>query len=127
MPDPEWDRLIAGLIARETWIMDGNYGRTIAPRMAAADTIIFLDLPRLVCLWRIVRRQIRYAGRSRPDMAAGCTERLDWKFVRWVLTYPEQRRPDMMRRLDAVKGAKQVVILRSRRQVDEFLASVARA
>ena len=126
-PDREWDRLIADLSARDEWIMDGNYGRTIVPRIAAADTIIFLDLPRLVCLWRIVRRQIRHAGRSRPDMAPGCNERLDWKFVSWVLTYPEQRRPEMMQRLDAARATKNVVVLQSQRQVDAFLASLSPA
>ena len=125
-PDAEWDRRIAELSARDAWIMDGNYGRTIATRMAAADTVIFLDLPRLVCTWRIVQRQIRYAGRSRPDSAPGCPERLTWEFVSWVWTYPSRRRPEMMQRLDAVRSTKKVVILKSQREVDAFVASVAR-
>jgi adenylate kinase family enzyme len=125
-PDAEWDRLIAELSGRDAWVMDGNYGRTIATRMAAADTIIFLDLPRLVCTWRIMKRQIRYAGRTRPDSAAGCPERLTWEFVSWVWTYPSRRRPEMLQRLDGVRSTKTVIVLKSQREVDDFLASLVR-
>jgi adenylate kinase family enzyme len=125
-PDAEWDRLITELSGRDAWIMDGNYGRTIATRMAAADTVIFLDLPRLVCTWRIMKRQIRYAGRTRPDSAAGCPERLTWEFVSWVWTYPSRRRPEMLQRLDGVRSTKTVIVLKSQREVDDFLASLVR-
>ena len=43
--------------------MDGNDGRTLPARLAACDTVIFLDTPRWRCLWRLVRRWLRYAGR----------------------------------------------------------------
>jgi hypothetical protein len=52
--------------------MDGNYGGTMELRLAAADTIIYLDLPPPLCLWRVFLRFWRYRGRSRPDVAAGC-------------------------------------------------------
>src|SRR6185503_15715699 len=60
MPDADWDRVMEDLVAGDNWIIDGNYGRTLSRRVAAADTIIFLDLPRLVCLWRLVRRRFQY-------------------------------------------------------------------
>ena len=125
MPDEEWDALIQRLIAQDQWIMDGNYGRTLPMRFAAADTIIFLDLPRLVCTWRIIARSFRYFGRSRPDVAPGCPERLSWEFLVWVWTYPSRRRPDILRRLDSLRAEKQVIILRSARDVDRFLATIA--
>lgn len=126
-PDPEWDRLIAKLCAGEAWIMDGNYGRTLGVRLAAADTVIFLNLPRLVCTWRIIKRQVRYFGRIRPDSAPGCPERLTWEFVWWVWTYPRRRRPDIIERLQTVRATKQVVVLNNVRQLRAFLASAARA
>lgn len=123
-PDEEWDALIQRLIAQDQWIMDGNYGRTLPMRFAAADTIIFLDLPRLVCTWRIIARSVRYFGRSRPDVAPGCPERLSWEFLVWVWTYPSRRRPDILRRLESVRVEKQVVVLRSVREVERFLAAI---
>ena len=59
-------------------VMDGNYGGTLEPRLARYDTVVFLDRSRLLCLWRVVRRKLAYHGRSRPDMAPGCVERIPW-------------------------------------------------
>ncbi|MGH7713986.1 MAG: AAA family ATPase, partial [Gemmatimonadaceae bacterium] len=73
-PNEDWDRTIGQLIARNAWVMDGNYGRTLPVRLAASDTVIFLDLPRYVCLWRLLRRRVRYGGHSRPDLPADCPE-----------------------------------------------------
>jgi adenylate kinase family enzyme len=119
-----WAERIALLVRDEAWIMDGNYGGTIDQRLAACDTVVFLDLPRTTCLWRILRRWWRYRGRTRPDLNAGCPEQLSWEFVRWVWTYPAARRPAMLRRLQAVSDAVRVVHLRSSREADAWLAQV---
>ena len=124
-PADEWAATVARLTAGDAWVMDGNYGGTLDARLAACDTAIFLDLPRLVCLWGVVRRWLRYRGRTRPDLAAGCPEQLSWEFVQWIWTYPRRRRPGVLARLRALEGGKRVVILRSRRAVRRFVESLA--
>lgn len=123
-PDSEWDRTIDELISRDAWVMDGNYGRTLPQRLAAADTIVFLDLPRVVCTWRILKRRFTHLGASRPDVAPGCPEQLNFEFVHWVWTYPSRKRPEIMRKLDALRHEKHVHILRSASDVRDFLASL---
>ena len=123
-PKDEWARAVDEIASRDAWIMDGNYGGTMERRLAACDTVVFLDLPRAICLWRVTRRALRYRGRSRPDMAPGCPERLTWEFARWVWDYPRRRRPGILARLDALAGAKRVVVLRSTREVERFLRDV---
>lgn len=104
--------------------MDGNYGGTLDARLAACDTVVFLDVPRLVCIARVIRRALRYAGRTRPDMAPGCPERLTWEFLAWVWTYPTRRRPDVLRRLAALPPETRVAILRTRRDVERFVEAI---
>jgi len=123
-PPDEWRATVARAIAGEAWVMDGNYGGTLAERLAAADTAIFLDLPRTLCLARVVLRWLRHAGRTRPDMAPGCPEQLTWEFVRWIWSYPRDRRPDVLRRLAALPPSTQAIVLRSPREVSDFLAAV---
>ena len=125
-PKDEWLQIVDEIVARDAWIMDGNYGGTLERRLAACDTVIFLDLPRLVCLQRVVRRALRYRGRTRPDMAPDCPERLNFEFVQWIWQYPRKRRPDILRRLDAVRGEKRVVILGSTHAVERFLRDALR-
>lgn len=126
-PAEEWRRTVAALSAAPAWVMDGNYGGTLDLRLAASDTVVFLDLPRVVCLWRIVRRALRHRGRSRPDMAPGCPEQLSWEFVRWVWSYPHRRRPGVLRRLAALPATTRVVVLRSRRAADVWVDALPRA
>ena len=69
------------LIKDEKWIIDGNYGGTMDIRLNAADTIIFLDIHRTICIYRAFKRIIKYRNKTRPDMGAGCEERFDLQFL----------------------------------------------
>ena len=123
-PSDEWDGIVEEVTSGPSWIMDGNYGRTLERRLERADAVIFLDLPRLVCLWRVLVRRFHYSGRSRPSMAPGCPERVTWEFGHWIWTYGKRRRPGILARLRAVESEKRVVILRSAREVREYLSGL---
>lgn len=125
-PKAEWLRVVEELVKRDTWIMDGNYSGTLDLRLEACDTVIFLDLPRLTCLWRVLKRAIRYRNTRRPDMAAGCEERLTLEFVQWVWNYPNRTRPKVIELLRGNSG-KTVIRLRSQPELDQFLAGVGAA
>ena len=46
-------------IASEWWVVDGNYGSLVQDLVfAAADTVVWLDLPRRVVMPRILRRTL---------------------------------------------------------------------
>ena len=92
-PRDEWITKQDRLVQRPQWIMDGNYSATQDIRLAVADTIIFLDTPRWLCLWRALKRRVHYHGRSRPDLPPDCPEALDWTFLRYTWSYPSERRP----------------------------------
>jgi adenylate kinase family enzyme len=123
-PREQWEAIQRALVVRDRWVMDGNYGGTLDIRLRAADTVVFLDLPRTLCLWRIVSRRFRYAGRSRPDMAPGCYDRLTWEFIHWVWTYPARRRPSILSTLSAYAPGRRIIRLRSTRAVAGFVASL---
>lgn len=125
-PEEEWRTLHDEAVRGDAWIIDGNYSRTWETRLPRADTIVFLDLPRWRCLWRVLWRRVRYAGRTRPDMAPGCPEKVDREFLAWVWQWHAQHRPRHLAALREYGREKDVVILRSPREVRAFLARVAR-
>jgi adenylate kinase family enzyme len=104
--------------------MDGNYSGTFDIRFAACDTILFLDMPRLMCLWRVIKRWLYYSlkNRTRPDLAEGCPEAMDWEFIQWVWNYPERTRPMTLTMLEKYKEEKRVMVLRSNCDVENFLS-----
>lgn len=120
-PKEVWEQTVRELAEGEAWVMDGNYGGTMDLRLAAADTILFLDLPPLLCLARVVRRQIRYRNRTRPDMGPGCPEKLDLVFLKWIWNYRRDRRPGILERMNRYTGGRRLVHLQTSAQVRRFL------
>lgn len=120
----EFDALLAQELAKDHWIMDGNFNRTMPERMKRCDTIIYLDFSRLACLMGVLKRIITTYGKVRPDMGEGCPERIDLEFLKWVWNFNKNKRKSYYELLNSL-GDKQVYILKNRREVNTFLASVA--
>jgi adenylate kinase family enzyme len=115
----DWQRRFAELAARSEWVMDGTFLSTIDAKLAAAELVVDVDLPRLLCLYRVLGRWLRYWGRTRPDMAPGCPEKVDWDFVRYIWLFGRRNRP----RLDEAERAsgKPVIRIRTRAEVRQFV------
>ncbi|HJR06304.1 MAG TPA: DNA topology modulation protein [Pyrinomonadaceae bacterium] len=126
-PKAAWAATVAELVGRDSWIMDGNYSGTFDIRLKACDAVVFLDMPRLVCLWRVLKRLMIYRNRSRPDMAEGCDEKLNWEFILWVWNYPKRTRPKITAWMRENSGSKKVIWLRSPAEVERYLADAGKA
>jgi adenylate kinase family enzyme len=127
-PTHEWREAHRDALAGEAWIADGNYGSTMEERLAAADTIVFLDVNPALCVWRVAARSVRMHGRTRPDLAPGCVERFrpraTLEFWWYVARYRRTRRTGVLDRIRSHGEGKRVEVLRSRRDVRRFLAAV---
>jgi len=121
--EAEFDEVLRQEVAKDRWIIDGNYSRTMPARLAAADTVIWLDFARRVCLWRAVKRRIIHHGKSRPDMSAGCAEKIDLEFLLWIWRYPARSRARTIERLACLDGGKTVLHFRRPRDVARWLAA----
>lgn len=119
------------IIARDRWIIDGNFGGTLSLRIAAADTILLLDLPPLLCVRRVIMRRLRGRGRTRPDMAQGCPEHLrltrtDREFLARVWNFRRNSLPGILPLLQGKREGARVITLRSPAAVERFIAEVER-
>jgi adenylate kinase family enzyme len=121
-----WRRTIEGLISQPAWIMDGNYSGTLEQRLASADTLIHLDYPTGLCLWRVIRRTASGFGRNRYDeLAPGCPERFDWSFLRFVINYRKDQRGRDLARMAAFTG--RLFRFTSPADLSAFIASLRNA
>ena len=120
----EWRRILAEILRGESWIIDGNYGSTMEMRLEASDTVILLDFPRYVCIWRALKRVVLYRNRTRPDMAEGCNEKIDWEFLAWIWYYPKRSKPKVENLLRRSENEKKVVRLRSKTEIENFIAKL---
>lgn len=120
-PPEEWPGRVDDLVAKEAWVMDGNYGGTLERRLTRAQAAIFLDVPRLTCLRRVIVRSWRYRGRPGPGLPEGCPERLEWQFLIWVWNFERRSRERVISLL--VASGLPVVHLRTRREVERWLTT----
>lgn len=125
-PREDMRQLLEELVSRESWIIEGNSPATLALRLARTDVVLWLRLPRTLCLWGILKRRLRYHGLARPDMADGCRERLNLEFLRYIWTFEQRHAPRLQRVLDDFPAVP-VVTLRARRQQALLLQELATA
>ena len=111
---------------RESWIVEGGHSATWPERLARADTIIWLDISLLRRYLRVTWRTLRYHGRARPDLPAGCPERFSLEFYSWIWGTRNSARAKIQVLLATASPEKRVVVLRSLRDTNAFLKSLER-
>ena len=112
----EYDARLAEILALDSWIIDGNYSRTLESRISVCDTVFLFDLPVEVCLDGAISR----LGNERYDMPWIDTE-LDPNLKREIEEFPNKNLPTIYALIDKYKDGKTIVIFKSREQADAFL------
>jgi adenylate kinase family enzyme len=114
---------------KPAWVMDGNYitNGAGALRRERADTLIWFDLPRWICMLGIIRRSVVSYGNVRPEMAPGCPEKFDLEFWRYVWTYRDRQRAKEVSYFAGLRADQRFVTFKRRAQAQAFLAEMKAA
>ena len=112
----EFDERIGEVLAKDRWIIDGNYRRTVEMRLKHADTAILFDLPTEVCLSGAVAR----LGQKREDIPWTESE-LDPQFRAEIEKFRTDTLPTVYKLLDEYQDRVNVVIFKSREEADGLL------
>lgn len=115
-----FDEELAHILSTPAWIIDGNYNRTILPRLLAADTVFLFDLPVEVCLCGIEARR----EQARPDMPWIETEP-DPEFEDFVRAFPETSLPTIREHIRLHGAGKQIMVFHTREQADAYLRDLS--
>ncbi|MEX0838897.1 MAG: topology modulation protein [Parvibaculum sp.] len=114
---------VAAAVAEDRWVIDGSFSRTFDIRLPRADTIVWVDQPRRVCLWRAFRRTMTLFGRTRADLAPGCPEKIDPAFYRFIWNFKRTHDAMIEEALARDASRAQLFRLRSDGEIAAFLAS----
>lgn len=121
-PEKEkWRAKVHKLVKGNSWIIDGNYQSTFDIRVPAADTIVFLDLPKYVSLFRIIKRYLKNHGQVRFDVGGDNFEKLDWQFVKWAVSFSREQ---ILNQLTSHMTNQRLVHLKSQREINQFLETI---
>ncbi len=114
-----FDAKLGEILARDRWIIDGNYQRTLERRLIACDTVFLLDYPTEVCLEGARER----VGRVREEMPWVESE-LDPEFRQAILDFSINQLPKIYELLDKHGKSKQIIIFKSRQESQKYLDSL---
>ena len=114
----KFDARIADILARDEWIIDGNYNRTLEVRLQACDTVFLFDLPTEVCIDGVRHR----IGAVREDMPWG-EEEFDPEFYEWIENFRRDRLPRIYELLGMYGAGKDVVIFHTREEADTWIGA----
>lgn len=110
---------IAEITKQKTWIIDG----VSESALKAADTIIFLDLPRRISYIRVIKRNWRYLFKSRPELPKNCPEILIVHHLfKIIWNFPVYVRPSILKHLRDNNEIKNIFHIRSKHNLNDFIA-----
>ncbi len=119
-------KMVGDIEAQDRWIFEGGFSKTYENRARRADTPIWLDLPVMLRLWRVIRRTFQTYGQTRPDLTPGCVEAFDshtLEFWHYVWRTRRTTRERVIKVID-VNPNQTLHHLQSRSQVAAFIANL---
>lgn len=117
----QWVTLVKSLIAEERWIIDGNYKNTLAIRIAAADTVVFLDYPRWLTVFRVLKRRIAFHRKQRPDMPPEWKEKMSRDFLKFIWSYRARERSRVLSLLEQNASGRSIFVFRHPAEAERWL------
>lgn len=110
---------------RNNWIIDGDFGL-----LKFADTVILLDFPLLLCLWRAGKRSLNnilawdFASlKVYLQIPAKIAERL--RFFTEVYKYPSKSGKKQAAKFEVLPAKQNQIVLKSPKEVEIFLQALA--
>ncbi len=116
--------IVQKIIDQPTRIVEWNYLVSFEQRILAADTLIYLDIPRMRCIRNVIIRMLKYRffKVDRPDIGVNKEKWLDFGFYKWIRQFPRVRGNKIFAILN--KHHKQIIRIRSHNEANRFVNSI---
>ncbi|MDE5619928.1 MAG: adenylate kinase [Ruminococcus sp.] len=112
----EFDSILNSIVKKDSWIIDGNYQRTLEMRLKECDTVFLLDFPTEICLSGAESR----IGKKREDLPWTETE-FDNEFRQFIIDFSENQLPEIYKLLENYRENKNIIIFYSREETNDYL------
>ncbi len=127
---PGWQKIDSGefekihnqLCDKSEWIIEGCATRFFEYRIKQADVVIFLDMPRFLCLYRVFKRAFTHFGYEYFSSAKGCPERYpDISFLRYIWNFSRKQRPIIKELMDTYGNQKQIFVVKNETELQSLI------
>lgn len=121
IPKEEFDQKLMKIFKEDSWIIDGNYQRTIEMRIKECDTVFLLDFSTEVCVSGAEAR----VGTKREDVPWE-VDKLDEEFKQTILDFRRDKLPKIYEILDNYKDKVNIIIFKSREETDNYINEMSK-
>lgn len=125
-PRAEALEIVERAVAQPRWIMDGTSPGTLPLRLPRADLVVWMRPPRHVSLYGVISRWLRLRGKTRPEMAENCPERLTFEFLSYIWNFEKTESPEIEQKLEDYGRDVPVLVVRSHAGTRRLLAQLRR-
>lgn len=115
----EFDAELEKILEKDSFIIDGNYGRTLEKRFMSCDTVFLFDLPTEVCL-EGARSRI---GKKREDLP-WIENELDEEFKEWIIGFRDRELRNIYALIEKCGSMREIHIFKTRQDADRFLLNI---
>lgn len=88
-----FDQKLEQVLSQEAWLIDGHYSRSLEARLKACDCVIWLDFPRLLCVYRVIKRYL--VGKTQGMTLGGNPLLLEKDFLKFVWQFNQENRANI--------------------------------
>ena len=114
----EFDQKLQAILQTDSWIIDGNYQRTLPLRFEACTDVFLLDLPLDQCLEGAASR----IGTIRDDMP-WIEQEFDPEFRQYIIDFPKDQLPQIYELVEKYRDSRRIIVFHSREEADRWLES----
>lgn len=108
------------ILATDEWIIDGNYASTLSQRLPRTQLVILLKVPRLVAIWRVIKRYLTYRGKGASN-PGGNPDTIDWEFISYIWHFPERQGREAQQLLDNAPPDLRIITAKNHQDVFDQL------
>lgn len=130
--DGEYNSASSSLPSQKTqtnadWIIEGMATRYFEYRAARADIIIFLDVSRYMCFYRILKRALMHFGKEHASSPKGCPEKgPTLEFLKYIWHFNRKQKPEIEDILQKYHTQKQIFVIKNQTDYDALIEHMKR-
>lgn len=111
------------MVDEKSWVAEGCSIKTLEMRYSQADVVIYFQLPRLQCIWRLVKR---LSPKNKELSKTGCLMGINWELMKYLWNFEKNKWPD----IEAMKNKYPSVefhIFQNSKEADRYLNNVTKS
>ena len=127
----EWIKIQEKLLAKDEFIIDGNYLKDLEFRINHAKTIIYMDAGLIRCLLGFTKRTVKNFIGKDIDLPRKVRKQKHYKitangffsFCKYIIDFHLFQKKEVSALLSKYKASKKIIVLRSKQDVSKYLES----